>query len=76
MDHEDAEAALLVLLANNVVILGSLLQDLHQLCRLLSKGGTFRRLSVSLVTTMEALDPGPLLAPVRPFLLLGVLYGN
>ena len=69
MDHEDAEAALLVLSASSVVILSSLFQDLHQLCWLLSKGGPF-----ILVPTVEAIDPWSFLSPVHPFLLLSVLY--
>ena len=69
MDHEDAEAALLVLSANSGVILGSLFQDLHQLCRLLSKGS-----SIILVTTMEAVNSWSFLSPVHPFLLLSVFY--
>ena len=68
MDHEDAEAAFLVLFASSVVILGSFLKDLHQLCRLLSKGGSF------IVPAVKAVDSGPLLAPILLFLLLGVLY--
>ena len=69
MDHEDAEAALLVLSASSGVILGSLFQDLHQLCWLLSKCGT-----IILVPAMEAVDPWSLLSPVHLFLLLSVLY--
>ena len=69
MDHEDAEAALLVLSASSGVILGSLFQDLHQLCWLLSKCCSF-----ILVPTMEAIDSWSFLSPVHPFLLLSVLY--
>ena len=69
MDHEDAEAALLVLSTSSVVILSSLFQDLHQLCRLLSKGSPF-----ILVPTMEAVDPWSFLSPVHTLLLFSVLY--